>query len=277
MPMLKEALSGLLSNEEISFLSSSFDVIGDIAIIKIPDVLHSREGTIANAILSRMKNVRTILNQTSNVEGEFRVRKVQFIAGEEKFETIYKESGCLFKVDVSSVYFSPRLSTERERIADLVKSGERIFNMFAGVGTFSVVVAKKKICTVDSVDKNPRAIELAKETLGLNRKLKGKVNPILADALDYSADNLSSFDRVLMPLPEKSFDFLKSAFSCLKKGGMVHYYTHVSQEEFLDKTWIEDHLASAKIPRKFEVMKWKRVREVGPRYIQAVADILSTD
>lgn len=277
MRMLKEALSGLLSNEEISFLSSSFDVIGDIAIIKIPDMLHSREETIANAILSRMKNVRTILNQTSNVEGEFRLRKVQFVAGEEKFETIHKESGCLFKVDISSVYFSPRLSTERERIAELVKSGERIFNMFAGVGTFSVVVAKKKICTIESVDKNPRAIELAKETLGLNKKLKGRVNPILADAFDYSADNLSSFDRVLMPLPEKSFDFLRSAFSSLKEGGLVHYYTHVSQEQFLDKTWIEGHLASAKIPRKFEVMKWKRVREVGPRYIQAVADIVSID
>lgn len=271
--MLKEALANLLSKEEISLLSSAFDVIGEIAIIKIPEELAPKEKIIANTILSRMKNVHTVLKQISNVEGEFRTRGVKFIAGEEKFETLYKESGCLFKVNVATVYFSPRLSTERERIANLIGDGERVFNMFAGLGTFSIVAAKRKKCIVDSVDMNPEAIRFANESLKLNKKLKGTVNPILADAKEYSESHRLSFDRILMPLPERSLEFLDAAFASAKPGGMIHYYTHVSQESFLDELWIQKHLKEANLSRKYSVKKWKRVREVGPKYIQAVADI----
>lgn len=271
--MLKEALRDLLTKEEISLLSSAFDVIGDIAIIKVPEQLASKEELIAGQILLRMKNVHTVLKQVSDVEGEFRTRRVKFIAGEEKFETVYKESGCLFKVNVATVYFSPRLSTERERIANLIREGERIFNMFAGLGTFSIVAAKRKKCVVESVDKNPEAIRFAKESLALNKRLKGTVNPILADAKEYSENHRLAFERILMPLPERSFEFLDAAIASAKSGGMIHYYTHVSQENFLDGSWIEKHLNEANLARKFVVMNWKRVREVGPRYIQAVADV----
>jgi tRNA (guanine37-N1)-methyltransferase len=271
--MLKEALSNLLSKDEISELSSAFDVIGDIAIIKIPEQLRHREGAIAGQILLKMKNVHTVLKQSSNVEGEFRTRKVDFIAGEEKFETLYKESGCIFKVNVASIYFSPRLSTERERIAALANDGEHIFNMFAGLGTFSIIIAKKKNCVIESVDKNPEAIHYAIESLKLNRHLRGSVNPLLQDARAYSEEHPLSFDRVLMPLPERSFDFLDAAVGSTKPRGMIHYYTHVSQEDFQDEKWIGKHLDQKGITREYSVKKWKRVREVGPRYIQAVADI----
>ncbi|MGI0085819.1 MAG: class I SAM-dependent methyltransferase, partial [Nitrososphaerales archaeon] len=160
--MLKKALSHLLTGKEISLLCSAFDVIGDIAIIKVPKELAGKEEIIAAQILSRMKNVVTVLNQVSNVEGEFRTRGLKFVAGEKKFETIHKESGCLFKVNVETVYFSPRLSTERERISELIGDGERVFNMFAGVGTFSIIAAKRKKCVVESVDMNPEAIRCAK-------------------------------------------------------------------------------------------------------------------
>ena len=274
MPMLKEALSDLFTKEEISFLSSAFDVIGDIAIIKIPEELENRESDIADQILLRMKNVRTVLKQASNVDGEFRTRGVKFIAGERKFETVYKESGCLFKVNVATVYFSPRLSTERERIASLVLDGEHIFNMFAGLGTFSIIAAKKKKCTVESVDKNPEAISYANESLNLNKKLKGTVNPILADAQEFARNHPLAFDRILMPLPEKSFEFLSTAFDSAKPDATIHYYTHVSQEYFEDDSWIERHLGEAHLGRNYSVKNWKRVREVGPRFIQAVADIV---
>src|SRR5579875_1936754 len=131
--MLKQCLSGLLAKEEIGLLHSSFDVIGDIAVIKIPPELSEREQIIADTILAKMKNVRTVLKQDSPVRGEFRTREVSYVSGEKKFTAIYKENQCLFKVDVSKVYFSPRLSTERKRIASLVKEGERILNMFAGI------------------------------------------------------------------------------------------------------------------------------------------------
>ncbi len=271
--MLKEALSAVLDKNEIGLLSSSFDVIGDIAIIKVPNDLSSKESLIASQILRAMKNVRTVLKQSSDVQGEFRLRNLNFVGGEEKYDTIYKESGCLFKINVKEVYFSPRLSTERERIASLVKNGEHILNMFAGIGTFSIIIAKTRECEVESVDKNPRAIGFARESLKLNRHLKGKVNPILADAAEFTRSHKETFDRVIMPLPEHSKEFLEVAFESAKDKATIHYYIHVPVKEFQDENWIAGHLKSLNLTKRYEILNWKKVREVGPRYIQAVADL----
>lgn len=271
--MLKEALRGVLGEDELLEISSAFDVIGDIAIIKIPPPLESRSQLIGEQIIERMKNVLTVLAQKSDVSGEYRVREVEYVAGVEKYETEYKESGCRFKVNVRSVYFSPRLSTERLRISSQVKDGERIFNMFAGLGTFSIVLAKNHRCIVDSVDKNPQAIRLAFESLKLNRKMKGVVHPILADASDFAKEHVGEYDRVLMPLPERSKEFLPDAIQSAKSNALIHYYVHVPAVEFKNPLWIQDHLKSIITGRKYKVETWKRVREVGPRYIQAVADI----
>jgi tRNA (guanine37-N1)-methyltransferase len=272
--MLKTALKGLLTDEEIKHLSSSFDVIGDIAIIKIPSELSEKESLIGEELLRQMKNVTTVLKQNSDIQGEYRTRDVSVIAGLEKYETIYKESGISLMVDVRTVYFSPRLSTERLRIRSLVKNDEKIFNMFAGIGTFSFVLAKTVNCRIYSVDKNPEAIRLATESLNLNKRLKGIVVPILSDATEFASLHPNEFDRVLMPLPERSRDFLHPALNSAKaSGAIVHYYVHVPESEFEDKLWIRHHLDEIGISRKYEVLLWKKVREVGPRYIQAVADI----
>jgi tRNA (guanine37-N1)-methyltransferase len=272
MAMLKQALSGLLAPAEIGALSSSFDVVGDIAIIKIPMELANKQDVIARTILSNVKHVHTVLKQVSSVQGEYRTRDLEFIAGEKKYETIYKENQCLFKVDLRRVYFSPRLSTERQRISSQVREGERVLNMFAGVGTFSIVIAKRKVCTIDSVDNNPAAFELANESLKLNKKLKGKVHPILSDARNYAESHKSTFDRVIMPLPERAREFLSSAIEASKRGATIHYYEHVSEENFLNKDWTQRHIENIG-ERKLKILLWRRVREVGPRYIQAVADL----
>ncbi|MHB8567819.1 MAG: class I SAM-dependent methyltransferase [Nitrososphaerales archaeon] len=272
--MLKEALRGVLEESELIELSSAFDVIGDIAIIKIPKSLESRSSLIGEQIIERMKNVSTVLSQESDISGEFRVRELSFVAGEERYETIYKESECRFKVNVRSVYFSPRLSTERLRIASLANDGEKIFNMFAGLGTFSFIIAKQKECIIDSVDKNPEAVRLAFESLKLNRKLKGVVRPVLADASEFARKHKGDYDRVIMPLPERSFEFLEDAINSTRKEAIIHYYVHVPLKDFKETSWIENHLEKVvKSKRRYKVRNWKRVREVGPRYIQAVADI----
>lgn len=272
--MLKDALRERLSDAEISSLSSSFDVIGDIAIIKIPSSLKSKERIIGDEILREMKNVKTVLRQDSDIKGEYRTREVSHIAGDEKYETLYKESGLVFKVNVRSAYFSPRLSTERLRLRSLAIEGERIFNMFAGVGTFSFVIAKTTNCEIVSLDKNPEAIRLAKESLSLNRRMRGIVIPILGDAKEYAESHQGIFDRVIMPLPERAPEFLGSAVNSAKKpGGMIHYYLHLSEEDYSNENWIVDHLNAINLPCDYKVTLWKKVREVGPRYIQAVADI----
>jgi tRNA (guanine37-N1)-methyltransferase len=272
--MLKEALRDHLTSIEIESLSSSFDVVGDIAVIKIPENLKPRSELIGEEILQRIKNVRTVLSQDSDVRGEFRTRELSFVCGEEKYETIYKESGLLFKVNLATAYFSPRLSTERLRIRSLVSDGEKIFNMFAGIGTFSLVIAKAKNCEIYSVDKNPEAVKLAEESLKLNRRMNGIVRPVLSDASEFARSHEGEFDRVLMPLPERAAEFLPVAASSAKMGGIIHYYIHVREDEFYDENWIARHLVDLKLPKELNVSRWKKVREVGPRFIQAVADIV---
>ena len=137
-------LSTLLSPIEMQNVRTSFDVVGNIAIIKVPEKLQHKKRDIAQAVMKTNSNIKTVLNQTSPVLGSFRLRRLKHLLGEQKTETIYKEYGCSFKVDLASTYFSPRLSFERMRITNLVTRGETIVNMFAGIGCYSILIAKHR-------------------------------------------------------------------------------------------------------------------------------------
>ena len=122
--MLKRVLQDVLSEEENEQLISAFDQIGDIIIVRIPDSLVSKKQIIGKTLLEQVSTANSIFYQSSPVEGDYRTRKLEVIAGEDKTQTEYKENGCRFIVDVEKAFFSPRLSTERERIAGLIKDGE---------------------------------------------------------------------------------------------------------------------------------------------------------
>ena len=146
--MLKKALEGILSDKDSKDLVSAFDQIGDIIIVRIPDSLVSKNKIIGKILLEQVKTAKSVFYQSSPVEGDFRTRNLQLIAGEKKTETEYRENGCRFLVDVEKAFFSPRLSTERERISNLVNDGDVVINMFGGVGMFSILAAKKTRCIV---------------------------------------------------------------------------------------------------------------------------------
>ena len=143
----KENLIQILENKLppnlLAMLPQALDVIGDIAIIDIPPELKSRENIIGEAILQTHRNIKTVLAKAGAISGTYRVREYDFIAGEQKTQTIHKEFGCQYHVDVAKAYFSPRLSHEHERVASLVQKGETVVDLFAGVGPFSVLIAKK--------------------------------------------------------------------------------------------------------------------------------------
>ena len=179
--MLKKSLESVLTSKESDELISAFDQIGSIIIVRIPDSLLSKKKIIGETLLNEVKIVKSVFYQSSAVEGDFRTRNLEIIAGEDNTETEYKEFGCKFIVDVENAFFSPRLSTERERIATLTKDGEVMTNMFAGVGMFSIMAAKKKKCTVYSLDLNPIASKLCERNIAIN-KLAGEVISINGDA-----------------------------------------------------------------------------------------------
>ena len=275
---IKDYLAGKIPDEHLRLIYRSFDIIGDVAVIRLPEKAMQYKELVAEAIMSIHKNIKSVWAQTSPVSGDFRLRELEWVAGERKSETVYKEYRCIFKVDLKKCYFSPRLSYERMRIAKLVYPKEIIVNMFAGVGCYSIIIAKhSKAEKIFSIDINPYAIEYMRENIQLN-KVKDKVVPILGDAREVIKKNLlKTADRVLMPLPERAYDFIETAIQALKnRGGWIHYYSFEHSKK--NENPIEK--ARLKVMEKFEdlgincnVTFGRVVRGTGPNWYQIVLDI----
>ena len=271
--MLKRALEGVLTDQESEELFSAFDQIGDIIVIRIPDSLLSKKKVIGETLLKEVSTAKSVLYQSSDVSGDFRTRSLELLAGEDKTETEYKEFGCRFFVDVEKAFFSPRLSTERERIADVIRDGETVINMFGGVGMFSILAAKNKKCTVYNIDINPVASQLCEKNISLN-KLAGNVISLNGDAAQIVNDQLKEKgDRTLMLLPERSDEFLESAILATKNGGIIHYYSHIHADKKQDAPKLSEEHYLKVTNVKSEILGSKIVRAVGPRYYQTVVDV----
>jgi tRNA (guanine37-N1)-methyltransferase len=271
--MLKQAMAGVLSKKEMDELYGAFDQIGEIIILRIPESLLPKRKIIGKVLLEKVKTAKSVFYQTSPVKGDYRIRQLELLAGEDNTQTEYKEHGCRFKVDVEKTFFSPRLSTERRRIADLISDGETVINMFGGIGMFSIVAARRKKCHVYNIDINPFAAKLCSENILLN-KLKGTVESIEGDTTQIIEQRLAGKgDRVLMLLPERSDEFLDSAIKACKDRAIIHYYCHTHADKKSDvPTLATQHfLMVAKF--KSTILGSKIVRPVGPRFYQAVVDL----
>jgi len=210
-----------IPDELRTLLPASYDTLGSIAIVKMADEVVPYAKQIGEAIIATQKAVKTVC-MDSGVADQFRTRKIKVIAGEKSTETVHKEYGMTFKMDVSKVFFSPRLATEREIVAKQVQPDEVVIDMFAGIGPFSILIAKTRSPkAVYSIDMNPEAIESMKANISLNKV--SNVTPVLGDAREKVAD-LEKADRIIMNLPHNASDFLADAIRALKPGGIVHYY-----------------------------------------------------
>ncbi len=251
--------------------SSGVDVVGDIAIVRLDEFSSRERRKIAQALLDALKNVAVVMEQEGGIEGEFRLRKLRHLAGERRTLTLHKENGCAFRVDVARCYFSPRLSTERLRIAEATSERERVLNMFAGVGPFTIPIAKLAGAEVTSCEINEYAAKLHLENNRLN-KVEGLVSVISGDAGDLPSVTSKGFDRILMPLPEKADRFLPTALAVAKKGAIVHYYRHVLGENETEAAEALREELSGLLPRGSKY-RMRKVREVGPRWLEMAADI----
>ena len=275
-PSLKiiDALSDKLPPHLLASLPRSIDFIGEIAVVEVPPELEGHKKILGEAILATNKRSHTVLAKSSAVKGVYRVRKFEVIAGEGKTETIHKEYGCRFLLDIKEVYFSPRLSYERWRISKLVQPDEVVVNMFAGVGCFSVMIAKHaKPAKVYSVDINPAAMRYMKENLRLN-KVEDIVVPIMGDASQIIRGQLRGVaDRVIMQLPGRAYEFLDVAALALKPhGGILHYYGFIDENKIAaERVRVLKRLKE--LGYRGEIMFERIIFPVAPRRYEIVFDI----
>jgi len=214
------------------FIPRSFDIIGDLVIIEIPEEITEFERLIGETILDMHPSLVSVFKKLEPISGEFRLRNVTLLAGINKTETLHKENKCKFELDIKKVYFSPRLVTEHARVCSLVKKDETILDMFAGIGPFSILIAKQKQIQVYAIDINPDAIYYLKRNIDLNKvgnfvyPLQGDIREVINQLHDHK------FDRIIMNLPSKASEFLDVALEVLNRGGVIHYYEFISELNF---------------------------------------------
>jgi tRNA (guanine37-N1)-methyltransferase len=209
-------------------LPTSFDIIGDVAIIKLPESIVQYKHMIGEAMISVNHSIRTVM-MDSGVKGDLRIRELEQIAGEGSSETVHKEFGVRMATDPSKVYFNPRLASERSRIASLVKEGEIIIDMFAGVAPFGLVICKKaRPKIVYSIDLNPDAEWFVRRNMEMNHV--NNIVPITGDAAAVIKD-LPDADRIIMNLPQIADNFMKDALPKIKAGGTIHLYKIIERSE----------------------------------------------
>ncbi len=228
---LREALKKKLTLSEMQNLKAAFDVIGTIAVVEVPRELVKKQKVIAETLLGLHKNLMTVVKKAGVHKGKFRTQKVRMLAGEKTKETICKENNACFKLNIEKAYFSPRLSTERKRIMELVKPGESVLVMFSGIAPYVCVIAKNtKASEVYGVEANPAAHKYALENVMLNKIKNAKL--FLGDVRKVVPKLNKKFDRILMPLPKQASDFLDCALAAAKKGAVVHFYDFEHETEF---------------------------------------------
>mgnify|MGYP000850969663 FL=1 len=209
-------------------LPTSFDIIGDVAIIRLDDDLVEHADRVGEALLRTFPRLRTVaLDQ--GVKGELRVRDLQVVAGDPSTETVHLEHGVRLAVDPAKEYFNPRLANERMRVASLVKGGEKVVDMFAGVGPFSIMIAKHASpAVVYAMDLNRDAVEHLKENIRLNKVTT--VVPLEGDAVELLSGIVGA-DRIIMNLPHSARSFFADALTKLNMGGTIHLYVICERDE----------------------------------------------
>jgi tRNA (guanine37-N1)-methyltransferase len=197
----------------------SYERLGDIAIVDEDDPERAR--ALADALLASAIPVESVLNRASKIQGTERVRDWDVLAGTET-ETVHREYGCSFAVDLATVYFSPRLATERHRVVEQVAECEHAFGMFAGVGPF-VIPAATRGADVVGVDINEDAVRYLRENAKRNN-VTDRVTAIHGDVRAASADYEGWADRIVMNLPHSADEFLDTAVALAGAECVLHYY-----------------------------------------------------
>jgi len=250
-------------------LPSSFDVVGEIALIKLPEELRAHRAAIGTAILGWNRKIRVVL-EDRGVKGEHRVREVAVIAGERRTTTVHVEHGLRYHVDLARAYFSPRLASERNRIAELTTEGETVADPFAGVGPYAILIARRgRAREIHASDANPAAVEFLRTNVAANRANRitiraGEARSILR--------KIAPVDRVLLDLPHSALEFLPDALASLGKKGTVHLYGILEQSEEAERQDAIQSIARAVGFRVTELTS-RHVRAYSPSQYHTAFDI----
>lgn len=255
----------------------AYSVLGNIAVVNFPQEYGKKEKiSFAKKIISDNSQIKTVLEKFGRFKGRLRKMQTAHVFGENTKEVLYKENGCLFRFNIDTSYFSPRLSGERKEVSEMIKPKEKVLVLFAGVAPFSIVIAKNSSpSVVYSNELNREANKYAVLNVELN-KLQEKVMLVNGDAKKVCEKlSLSKevFDVVVMPRPQLKDSFLESAFKVSKKGTRIYYYDFCLTED-IDKKVLMVEEEAKRCKRKIKILKVKEAGAIAPGKVRIRIDFI---
>jgi tRNA (guanine37-N1)-methyltransferase len=249
--------------------SKGYDLYGSIAVI---DAEPGAAKKMAKGLMRFNSNIRTVIRKGGAFSGKYRTRKFVYVAGKRNYITDgYKENGSVFRFDLRKVFFTPRLAFERKRINELVKDGENVVVMFAGIGPYAIEIAKSHRNTkVVAIELNRAACKYMRENIKLNKTdnvacEEGDVNRFVEKYRGFA-------DRIIMPLPKDAPSFLPAAVGMSGGESTIHCYRFCQQDR-IDETLAETKKFMEKMGAKVVGMTHRIVLPYSAKEVEIVIDI----
>ncbi len=269
---LKQALEKVLSKKELAFAPNAYDVLGKTAILDVHPKLKRKAKKIAQTLLKLHPYLESVYLKARR-EGKFRTQKLKWLAGKKMEHVSHTEWDCTFHFSLGKSYFSPRLSTERQRVVQQIRKGEKVAVFFAGVGPYAILAAKHASPSkVFAFEWNPHAVEDLEENVRWNKvgdkvvSLKGNVRktvPLLGE----------TFDRIVMPSPTTAKKYLLLAFKYSKKGAIIHYYSFQKEPHAFEQALKEVVRAAKKGKKKVSLLNCRIVTQYAKDTVEIALDV----
>ncbi|MHA1460266.1 MAG: class I SAM-dependent methyltransferase [Promethearchaeota archaeon] len=274
---LKDSLIEILTDEELSALPRGFQTIGNVAIIKLKPILLEKKNLIAEKYLELLPKIKSVYLNSGKVKGQFRTpEKIEFLVGEDNPVVKHREHGVIYKFDFTKIMFSMGNLNERKLLATLVEEGERIVDMFAGIGYFSLPIAKhSKPAEIFSIELNPDSFKYLTENIKLNH-CEDVITPIKGDSkIEVIKLSNSGFkaDRVIMGVFPAPKDFIKEALTLAKVEGTIYHYEGIADKEKYIDLFNEFKDIAERSDFKCELLAKRFVKSYGPGLYHTVFDI----
>ena len=259
--------------DEIERVPGSWAVVGDVVLVRVPEGC-PRPSEVGEALL-HLQGAETVLARRG-IEGPHREPDVEVLAGTGDTETVHTEHGTKYALDLAEVMFSPGNKAERVRMGEVVEPGERVLDMFAGIGYFALPMARAG-ADVTAVERNPAAFRYLIENAMLN-DVQDRLRPFRADCRDVvewhadpEIDVDVAADRVVMGYYE-AHEYLDAALSVVDDGGTIHLHEATPEAELPDRRVSRLERAAEEAGRAVEVEEVRRVKSYSEGVWHVVVD-----
>ena len=268
---IKKSLSDNIPLELINFLPEKWEKIGNILTIKLNEKLSSYREEIGKTY-AEVLHCKTVLNDFGGISGIYREPNVKLLHGSKDTETVHKENGICYKLDVRKIMFSSGNMDERIRMATISNKNETVVDLFAGIGYFTLPMAVySKPKKIYSCEINPVSYDYLCKNIVLNH-VTSIVEPLLGDNRNIAPKNVAQ--RVIMGFFEEIEKFLPTAFDCLKNStGIIHFHYICSNDLFPEKPLKIVEKTADKYKRNVELLTSRVIKSYAPGVSHIVLDI----